>query len=119
DHQMPRQFTGAELGPILADLGSRPIGVVHVGAHRGDEVAGYRQVGFEFITLVEPEPRLAERLRRKFPSTERCTITVVEGVCQKAKTPRKRRFNVANQRRWSSLLPIPPDQSTHGRIETV
>lgn len=108
------KFSGAELGPLLADLDIAPVGVVHVGAHRGDEVAGYRESGFERVVLVEPEPRLAARLRAKFPGCQ-----VVEAVCQKAKSPRKRKFNVASQRRWSSLLPIPSDQSTAGTIETV
>lgn len=37
-------------------------GVVHVGAHRGQEVADYRRVGFDRIVLVEPNPALRQLL---------------------------------------------------------
>lgn len=103
------------LSEVVRGLGVRTDGVVHVGAHRGQEVSEYRKAGFGLIRLVEPEPGLAERLRRKFPDCE-----VVEKVCVKSKSQRRRRFHVANFRQWSSLIEPPRDQSkVEGRVIEV
>lgn len=99
------------LKQLLAELDVEPAGVIHVGAHRGQEVPEYRAAGFGRIHLVEPEPDLAARLRRKFPD---CEVHETVCVASRAKT---RQFNVASQRKWSSLLDIPPDQSRTG--ETI
>lgn len=40
------------------------LGVVHAGAHRGQEVADYRRAGFRRIVLVEPNPTLWPDLDR-------------------------------------------------------
>lgn len=39
-----------------------PVGVIHVGAHRGEEVPTYTRCGFAKITLVEADPDLAQAL---------------------------------------------------------
>lgn len=102
------------LKQLLDDLGIERAGVVHVGAHRGQEVPEYRSAGFGRIVLIEPEPRLAERLERKFTDCQ--VIRTAVG----ARRSQRRKFNVASQRKWSSLVDIPPDQSMTGeRIETV
>lgn len=44
----------------------RPRGILHIGAHQGQEVAFYRDAGVKDITLVEPVPELAAFLRREF-----------------------------------------------------
>ena len=44
------------LPEALVELRVRPMGVVHVGAHHGEEVPIYLAAGFERITLVEPDP---------------------------------------------------------------
>ena len=63
--------------PALADrLGVDRSHLVHVGAHEGQEVRYYRQARFERITLVEPIPELAARLR-----AQHSDLTVVECAC--------------------------------------
>jgi FkbM family methyltransferase len=65
----------AEVAAALAVL--RPAHLVHVGAHEGEEVLGYRAAGIDGrITLVEPIPALAARLRARFVDVE-----VVEAAC--------------------------------------
>lgn len=44
------------LPEALQELRIAPQGVIHVGAHRGEEVPIYLACGFETITLVEPDP---------------------------------------------------------------
>ena len=39
-------------------------GVVHVGAHKGQEVGVYLECGFELVVLVEPNPAHTEDLAR-------------------------------------------------------
>lgn len=50
--------------------------LVHVGAHEGEEVPDYRAAGIGRITLVEPIPELAQRLRTRYPD-----VTVVQAAC--------------------------------------
>lgn len=54
--------------PALVErLGLRIEHLVHVGAHLGEEVPYYRAAGVKIVTLVEPNPDLAERLRAEHP----------------------------------------------------
>lgn len=46
-----------------ADLGVKPVHVLHVGGHLGQEIEHYRAAGAERITYMEPTPELAMRLR--------------------------------------------------------
>ena len=57
----------AQLPDLLARLNVSPKHVVHVGAHDGEEMPYYESAKFEKITLIEPDPELASRLRAKFP----------------------------------------------------
>ncbi len=66
-HQFPQ---------LLRDLGITPRHLVHVGAHEGQEMPWYREAGVPQVTLVEPIPELAERLRARFPD-----VRVVECAC--------------------------------------
>jgi len=52
------------LDDVLVDVART--GVVHVGAHKGQEVAAYRAVGFRQITLVEPNPSLSTGLLTRY-----------------------------------------------------
>jgi FkbM family methyltransferase len=50
-------------------------GVVHVGAHRGEEVPVFRQFGFEHAVLIEANPQHAAALRDQFAAD--ATVSVV------------------------------------------
>jgi FkbM family methyltransferase len=56
--------------------------LVHVGVHEGEEVPGYLGTSVHRITLVEPIPELADRLRRRYADTPR--VEVVEAACSDA-----------------------------------
>ncbi|QNR51978.1 methyltransferase [Streptomyces phage phiRKBJ001] len=58
--------------------------LIHVGAHRGEEVEFYKQANAGRITLVEPIPELAELLRDRYEDDE--TVTIVEAACGPAPT---------------------------------
>lgn len=65
---------------IAAVIAARqPQWLAHVGAHDAEEVPGYFAAGIRRITLVEPNPDLAGRLRRRYRGDRR--VTVVEAAC--------------------------------------
>lgn len=69
----------SEIRAQLAALLHRhnPNHLVHVGAHEGEEMAGY--VGIHRVTLIEPLPELARRLRARYAHDPR--VSVVECAC--------------------------------------
>jgi FkbM family methyltransferase len=69
---------------LVTNLHVTPTHIIHVGAHRGEEVEFYKQANAGHITLVEPIPELAELLRDRYE--EDATITVVENACGPAAT---------------------------------
>jgi FkbM family methyltransferase len=64
------------LPEALAELGIEARSVLHVGAHRGEEVPIYQKCGFASIVLVEPDPDNAAFLRDEFGD-----VMVVEQAC--------------------------------------
>lgn len=61
---------------LIAMLDIEPRHLVHVGAHKGEEMQFYLEAGMQEITLIEPIPELAEDLRNNFPFAH-----VVEAAC--------------------------------------
>ncbi|GAA1766184.1 FkbM family methyltransferase [Streptomonospora arabica] len=88
-------MTVEALPALLRRHGVAPRGVVHVGAHLGQEVPAYRAAGFARIVLVEPHPVLAAALR-EMPGVE-----VVEGAC--AAEPGTGLLHVTSHDKLSSL----------------
>lgn len=69
---------------LVTNLKVTPTHIIHVGAHRGEEVEYYKQANAGHITLVEPIPELAELLRDRYE--EDATVTIVESACGAAPT---------------------------------
>lgn len=69
---------------LLQKLRVDPTHIIHVGAHRGEEVQFYKDSGAGRITLVEPIPELAELLRDRYEEDE--TVTIIESACGPAPT---------------------------------
>lgn len=59
---------------LLADNNVEARGVCHVGAHEGQEVPLYQQLGFQSIFLVEADPKLAADLESKYGHTNGVTV---------------------------------------------
>lgn len=85
---------------LLDEYGVSRRGVVHVGAHEGEEVPVYEELEFESIILVEPIPELAEALRHKFPK-----CSVVEAAC--GLVPGNERLHIPHKTNLASLNPDP------------
>ncbi|MFQ3679704.1 MAG: FkbM family methyltransferase, partial [Pseudanabaenaceae cyanobacterium] len=54
-----------DLGALLQQEGIVPRGVVHVGAHEGQEYAEYRRLGCEPIAFIEANPEVFQRLQAR------------------------------------------------------
>jgi len=86
--------------------GVAPRGVIHVGAHEGEEVAEYLRRGYRAIALIEANPEKFEFLKRQFGARpgihlSHCAIADREGALD---------FHVHTSRSGSvepaSLLPL-------------
>lgn len=53
------------LKPILKEYSIPSKGIIHVGAHDGQEVDKYKQAGFKNLLMVEPLPQYAQALRER------------------------------------------------------
>ncbi|MFE0727943.1 FkbM family methyltransferase [Streptomyces antibioticus] len=84
-----------ELADLMAREGIAPVGVVHVGAHLGQEIDDYRAIGFGRIVLVEPNPECHEALAA-FEG-----VTLVPAACGRA--PGETRLHLTVKRQRSSL----------------
>jgi FkbM family methyltransferase len=49
-------------------------GIIHVGAHKGEEVETYIDLGFENIILIEPNPELYQFLSEKFKDNTKIKV---------------------------------------------
>lgn len=80
----------------------RPSGVIHVGAHKGEELYVYRRAGvpLDRILWVEAIPEVADALRRSLPSGSIVETSVVSDVRGPVS------FNVTNNVMSSSMLPL-------------
>lgn len=55
-------------------------GVLHIGAHLGEEVPVYRECGFTHVTLVEPDAGIAMQLQGSYPDIEVLALAVSSGI---------------------------------------
>jgi len=67
------------LPAFLAEQRIDARGVLHIGAHFGEEVPTYRECGFAHVTLVEPDHRVAMQLQGSFPDIEVLALAVTSG----------------------------------------
>lgn len=78
------RYTFRRLPQLLDDLGIERRGVVHAGAHLGEEVPTYEECGFADIILIEPDLRCVYEIRSRYPTVEvvHAACAAQEGVAQ-------------------------------------
>jgi len=91
-----------DLGALMATHRLEPRGIIHVGAHAGEEVPSYLALGFERLLLVEADPTLANTLAQRFRDEPRvtvaaCAITDFDGTID---------LNIASSKASNSILAI-------------
>lgn len=77
-------------------------GVLHIGAHSGDERKTYKAQNISPVVFVEANPKLAKSLREKFHDDD--AVVVVEAAASDSLGTAV--FNVTNMDQSSSLLPL-------------
>lgn len=90
----------APLPALMRELGIPPKGVVHVGAHRGQEIPIYREAGFERIVLVEANPDIAREIPRDGDD-----VVVHVAACGRSSTGFATLYVTPNDQQSSILLP--------------
>ena len=98
---------------LLARYKIAPRGVIHVGAHEGEEVQGYLKAGYRRILLVEANPDLARKLNETFASQPAVTVVNV-AICDK---PGQITLNVMSMDQSSSILPLKLHQGLYSSIQ--
>ena len=89
----------AELSKVW---GLNPNGVLHVGAHQGEEAVDYERFGWVPVIWVEAQPLLVDRLREQLDPRTHSVINATawdqDGL--------KMKFNLASNSQSSSLLAL-------------
>lgn len=92
--------------------GFQPKGVLHVGAHKGQELPTYRANKISPVVFVEANPDLAAALREKTAGDD--DIYLVEGAA--SDSAGKATFNITSMDQSSSLLPLAKHSEMYPKI---
>jgi FkbM family methyltransferase len=105
-------FSGAEL---VHTFNVKPSGVLHVGAHRGEESSEYQKFGWGDVVWVEAQPNLARELIDRLPGRENCVIEAAvwdeSGV--------ELDFKIASNGQSSSLLDLGSHAENYPSIKYI
>lgn len=88
-------------------------GVLHVGAHDGEEAPEYNKLGWGKVWWVEADPAVVPRLRN---NVSKFGHEVIEGVVYN-ESGKKLTFNVANNEQSSSILEFGTHSSEHPEVK--
>lgn len=99
----------------MEQFGIRPKGVVHVGAHKGDEITSYLSWGVSQVVFIEANPDLAAGLRHRF--ADKPYVTVIEAAASDKEGSAT--FNITNMDQSSSLLPLKEHSRLYPKIKVA
>jgi FkbM family methyltransferase len=99
-----------DLGALLAAHRLPPRGIIHVGAHTGEEVASYLALGFERLLLIEADPTLAAALAERFRDEPRvevasCAVADFDGTIDLRVTSSSRSTSILPLKRHADIFP--------------
>ena len=97
---------------LSLDWDINPNGVVHVGAHLGEEAQDYEFFGWLPVTWIEAQPQLVTHLKSVLPEPSHY---VIEGAVWD-KDDIKMKFHVASNSQSSSLLDFGSHSQSHPDI---
>lgn len=96
-------------------FGVAPVGVLHVGAHHGEELIGYRKASFGKVVWVEAQPELVAQLRQRVePEGD-----VVIQACAWSISGLKKTLHITNNGESSSLYTLGTHETHHPAIKIV
>lgn len=91
-----------DLGRLCKECGIEPRGVIHVGAHEGQELARYNAIGFSRVLFIEANPIVYQRLCHNVGSWPHVKTVNVAVSNQNGTT----RLRVMSFDQSSSILPL-------------
>jgi FkbM family methyltransferase len=102
-----------DIPQLFAAGGIIPRGVIHVGAHLGEERELYRKIGFQKVIFIEANPELAGRLKTNMagdPAVQviNCAISDLDGATT---------LHVTSMDQSSSILPLKRHRDYYPMIE--
>jgi FkbM family methyltransferase len=116
----PRLATGMigaasilDIPQLFAAGGIIPRGVIHVGAHLGEERELYRKMGFQKVLFVEANPALADRLKTNMAGDP--TVQVVH--CAISDLDGSTTLHLTSMDQSSSILPLKRHRDYYPMIE--
>jgi FkbM family methyltransferase len=104
-----------DLRKLISVYGLQPTGVLHLGAHEGEEAAIYSRCGLDRVVWIEGNPELIPALRA---SLEPRGHVVLEGLLSE-RTGESREFFVTNNGMSSSLLPLGTHLTSHPDVQVT
>lgn len=102
------------LRDLVREYGVRPGPVLHVGAHRAEELGDYRREGFGPVWWVEGNPDLIPTLRLKVAMARHHVVHAVLADRERDVT-----FHVASNGQSSSILPLGTHATEHPEVTYV
>ena len=102
------------LRDLVREYGVRPGPVLHVGAHRAEELGDYRREGFGLVWWVEGNPDLIPALRLKVAVARHHVVHAVLADRERDVT-----FHVASNGQSSSILPLGTHATEHPEVSYV
>ena len=96
------QHAASHWSGVWRDLALPLRGVVQVGAHRGQELASFRELGARCVIMIEALPSVAAELQAA--CAEFSEVSVIN--CAVSNSEGEARFHVANNEMSSSLLEL-------------
>jgi FkbM family methyltransferase len=104
-----------DLGKLISFYGLAPTGVLHLGAHQGEEASIYAACGIDRVVWVEGNPELIVDLHATLAPYGH---SVLEGLlADRAGEPRE--FYVTNNGMSSSLLPLGTHLTSHPDVQVT
>lgn len=91
------------LPTAMEELRIRPVGVIHVGAHHGEEVPIYLECGFRHVTLIEADPDACAVIAGGAWINDR-RIGIVNRACGPLGGPAQATFHRAASDAFSGLI---------------
>jgi FkbM family methyltransferase len=100
---------------VVHQIGKKPAGILHLGAHEGEESADYQRLGVEKVIWIEGNPVVFEKLTQKLsnvPGQQAFNILVSD-------KNEMVNFSIMNFDQSSSIMPIGVHKLHHPGIDVV
>lgn len=102
-----------ELKELVAQYGIAPRGVIHIGAHEGQEHQEYQELGFKKVLFIEANPKVYERLLQTVGDTPNVRTVNMAVSDQSGEVT----LHVTSYDESSSILPLKRHKELYPLIE--